>query len=38
MSGHRPFNDLSNDFSPVCRERIDNRKVELRAAMAQHEL
>ena len=38
MSGHRPFNDLTKDFSAVRRERIDNRKAELRAAMALHEL
>ena len=38
MSGHRPFNDLTKEFSPVRRERIDNRKAELSAAMALHEL
>lgn len=38
MSGHRPFNELTMDFSPVRRERIDNRKAELRAAMTLSEL
>ena len=38
MSGHRPFNELTEDFSPVRRERIENRKAELRAAMALSEL
>lgn len=38
MSGHRPFNELTEDFSPVRRERIENRKAELRSAMALSEL
>ena len=38
MSGHRPFDDLTKDFSPLRRERIDNSKAELRTVMALHEL
>lgn len=38
MSGHRLFNELTKDFSPVRRERIENRKAELRAALAPSEL
>ena len=38
MSGHRPFNELTKNLSRVRREHVDNRKAELRAAMALHEL
>ena len=38
MSGRHPFSDLTNDFSPARRRRVDSRKAELRAAMPLHEL
>ena len=38
MSGHRSFNDLTKDFPPARRERVDDRKADLRATMALHEL
>ena len=33
MSGHRPFSELTKDFTPERRQRIEARKAELRAAM-----
>ncbi len=38
MSGHRPFNELTKDFAPERRQRIEAKKVELRTAMPLHEL
>jgi len=38
MSGRRPFNDLTKDFTPERRKRVEARKAELRAAMPLHEL
>lgn len=33
MSGRHVFNELTNDFTPERRARVDGRKAELRAAM-----
>ena len=38
MSGRHAFNELTKDFTPERRGRIDGRKAELRAAMPLHEL
>ena len=38
MSGRHTFNDLTKDFTPPRRARIDARKAQLRAAMPLHEL
>ena len=38
MSGHRPFSELTKDFTPERRQRIEAQKVELRAAMLLHGL
>ena len=38
MSGRHPFENLTRDFSPERRARVDARKVELREAMLLHEL
>ena len=38
MSGRRPFTDLTQDFSPERRRRVEAKKAELRAAMPLHEL
>ena len=38
MSGRRAFNDLTKDFTPERRARVDARKAELRVAMPLHEL
>lgn len=38
MSGRHAFNELTKDFTPERRGRIDGRKTELRAAMPLHEL
>ena len=38
MSGHRPFSELTKDFTPERRRRIEAKKAELRAAMPLHEL
>ena len=38
MSGRQAFNELTKDFTPERRARVDARKAELRAAMALHEL
>ena len=38
MSGRRAFTDLTKDFTPERRERVDARKAALRRAMALHEL
>ena len=38
MSGRHAFNELTKDFTPERRGRIDGRKMELRAAMPLHEL
>ena len=38
MSGHRPFSELTKDFTPERRQRIEAKKAELRAAMPLHEL
>ena len=38
MSGRNPFHDLTKDFTPERRARVDARKAELRAAMPLHEL
>ena len=38
MSGRRPFTELTKDFSPERRARVEARKAELRAAMPLHEL
>ena len=33
MSGHRPFNELTKDFTPERRQRIEAKKADLRAVM-----
>ena len=38
MSGRNPFNELTKDFTPERRERIDEMKRELLAEMPLHEL
>ncbi len=38
MSGRRPFTELTKDFSPERRQRIDDMKRELLAEMPLHEL
>lgn len=38
MSGHRPFSELTKDFTPERRRSIETKKAELRAAMPLHEL
>ena len=38
MSGRHPFHDLTKDFTPERRTRVDARKAEFRAAMPLHEL
>ena len=38
MSGRRAFNELTKDFTPERRARVDGRKAELRAAMPLYEL
>ena len=38
MSGRRPFSDLTKDFTPERRRRIDEMKSELLAEMPLHEL
>ena len=38
MSGRRPFSELTKDFTPERRQRIEAKKAELRAAMPLHEL
>ena len=38
MSGHRLFSELTKDFTPERRRRIEAKKAELRAAMPLHEL
>ena len=38
MSGHRPFSELTKDFTPKRRQRIEAKKAELRAAMSLHGL
>ena len=38
MSGRNAFHDLTKDFTPERRARVDARKAELRAAMPLHEL
>ena len=38
MSGRRPFSELTKDFTPERRRRIETKKAELRAAMPLHEL
>ncbi len=38
MSGRRPFTELTKDFSPERRARVEAKKAELRAAMPLHEL
>ena len=38
MSGHCPFSELTKDFTPERRRRIEAKKAELRAAMPLHEL
>ena len=38
MSGRHPFHDLTKDFTPERRARVNSRKAELRAAMPLHEL
>ena len=38
MSGRHAFNELTKDFTPERRGRINGRKMELRAAMPLHEL
>ena len=38
MSGRRPFTELTKDFSPERRQRIDEMKRELLAEMPLHEL
>ena len=38
MSGRHPFNELTKDFTPECRRRIDDLKTELLAEMPLHEL
>ena len=38
MSGHHPFRELTKDFTPNRRRRIDDMKTELLAEMPLHEL
>ena len=38
MSGHHPFNELTKDFPPERRRRIDDMKRELLAEMPLHQL
>ena len=38
MSGRNAFHDLTKDFTPERRARVDARKAELRATMPLHEL
>lgn len=38
MSGHRPFSELTRNFAPKRRRRIDDMKAELLAEMPLHEL
>ncbi len=38
MSGRTAFHDLTKDFTPARRARVDARKADLRAAMPLHEL
>ena len=38
MSGRHAFNELTKDFTPERRARVDGRKAELRAAMPLYEL
>lgn len=38
MSGHRPFSELTRNFAPERRRRIDDMKAELLAEMPLHEL
>ena len=38
MSGRHPFHDLTKDFTPERRARVEARKTEFRAAMPLHEL
>ena len=38
MSGRHAFNELTKDFTPERRTRVDGRKAELRAAMPLYEL
>ena len=38
MSGRKIFSDLTREFTPDRRKRIDAKKTELRATMALHEL
>ena len=38
MSGRHVFNELTKDFTPERRARVDGRKAELRAAMPLYEL
>ena len=36
MSGHRPFSELTEHFTPEQRQRIEKKKAEMRAEMALH--
>ena len=38
MSRHRPFRELTKDFTPERRQRVEEKKAELRVAMPLHEL
>ncbi len=38
MSGRHPFENLTRDFGPERRARVDARKAELREALRLHEL
>ena len=38
MSGRHPFHDLTKDFTPERRVRVEARKADFRAAMPLHEL
>ena len=38
MSGHRPFSELTEHFTPEQRQRIEKKKAEMRAEMALHEV
>ena len=38
MSGRRPFSELTRDFTPERRQRVDDMKQELLAEMPLHEL
>ena len=38
MSSRRPFSELTKDFTPERRRRIEAKKAELRVAMPLHEL